>query len=109
MIEKDLVAKMLPGQLLQHYLLASYNYYHLSESPMTDDAFDLLCVRLKGCYDDLTHSHKHLVTKEDLEAGTCLLKAEQFPVFVRQGAEMYHARCANKSIYKDIENYLNKA
>lgn len=106
MLRKHTIERMLPGQLMQHYLLASYCYYHLSQSPLTDDAFDRLCVRLAAAYPTLDHQHKHLVSMEDLDAGTCLLQAEQFPRLVQIGGEHYAHKCISGALEREIEPYL---
>ena len=51
MLGVETVNRMRDGHLVSHYLLASYCYYHDNRSPMTDHAFDRLCVRLLGRWD----------------------------------------------------------
>ncbi len=111
MIQIETVERMKPGHLIQHYLLASYSYYHHSQSPMTDSAYDRLCARMlglwvTGAWRNIKHPHKRLITRGDLEAGTCLLQAEDFPMLVRCGADSYAERCIDHTIMKDLEPHL---
>lgn len=69
------------------YLLASYLYYHKDESLLTDNTFDKLCVDLLDNYESITHIHKHLINKEDLKAGSCFLKEEEYPLIVKYTAD----------------------
>ena len=55
---------------ISFFLSASYCYYILYQSLMTDEAFDKLCKWMLENYDSLEHEHKHLVTKEMLSAGS---------------------------------------
>ena len=98
------IDKLPAGLLVPHYLLASYCYYHLSQSPMTDDAFDRLCGRLLESYDTVRHPHKRLVDTGSLEAGTCLLGMQEYPLIVQNSAEMYLASCEDLSILEQIRN-----
>lgn len=53
-----------------NYLILSYAYYKLNKSLVSDGQFDLLCKTLLDNFDSFEHKYKHLVTKDDLEAGT---------------------------------------
>ena len=57
-------------QLVPYYLMSSYLYYKKNKQVLTDDEFDTLCKRLLDEWDSIEHMHKHLITKEDLKAGT---------------------------------------
>jgi hypothetical protein len=95
--------------LVNYYLLASYCYYLLDESPLTDDAFDYLCKRLLDVFDQVEHQHKHLITKADLEAGTCLLREDQFPLIVRTRPDRFMHRVNDGSLIKELlERYSPK-
>lgn len=76
---------------LQQYLCSSFLYYCRMESVISDTEYDMLAKRLLESYDEWqTHMHAHLVTKEDLEAGTLYkLKAADYPPMVRLAAEMW--------------------
>lgn len=52
------------------YLVHCYMYYVLDCPVITDEAFDRLCKHLLDHWEEIEHPHKHLVSKEDLEAGT---------------------------------------
>jgi hypothetical protein len=56
--------------LVQWYLILSYAYYIEDESLVSDSEYDALCVRLLDKFDEIEHHHKHLISKDDLEAGT---------------------------------------
>ncbi|UGC97044.1 hypothetical protein [Pseudomonas phage BHU-1] len=95
--------KILPPNLLvSHYLLASYCYYWQDESPMTDAAYDLMCKRLHAAWDQIDHQHKHLVDREALSAGTCLLPACDYPNVVYNGWESYLRNCLSGRARVDL-------
>ena len=54
------------------YLMCSYAYYKLDKNLITDQEFDQLSKDILANYDNIEHMHKHLVTKEMLDAGTYL-------------------------------------
>ena len=54
------------------YLMCSYAYYKLDKNLITDQQFDQLGKDILANYDNIEHMHKHLVTKEMLDAGTYL-------------------------------------
>jgi len=54
------------------YLMCSYAYYKLDKNLITDHEFDQLSKDILANYDNIEHMHKHLVTKEMLDAGTYL-------------------------------------
>lgn len=63
------------------YLMASYAYYELDRPFLTDAVFDGLAkLMLKG-WPTIQHPHKHLITEDDLKAGT--LMTRDFPTIVK--------------------------
>jgi NAD-dependent DNA ligase len=52
------------------YIMASYAYYVESDPKVTDGCYDLLAKLLSHYWDSIVRQHKHLITKEDLLAGT---------------------------------------
>ena len=61
-------------------VISSYAYYHLNESIISDSLFDYLCSVTLDEWDDLKHLCKHLISKEDMKAGSCYaLKLEDYP------------------------------
>lgn len=52
------------------YLVHCYMYYVLDHPVIEDAAFDRLCKHLLDHWDEIEHPHKHLVSKDDLRAGT---------------------------------------
>lgn len=81
--------------LVPYYLLASFAYYWQNHSPMTDAAYDFMCKRLGAEYDNFEHPHKHLVDRESMVAGTCLLPAKDYPLIVRSSWEQFYAHCVS--------------
>jgi hypothetical protein len=62
-----------PYDPISMYLMASYAYYQGCDPIITDYEFDELAKYLLECIDTLPdHPHKHLITQEDLRAGTYL-------------------------------------
>lgn len=57
---------------IARYLMCAYAYYEQDDPLITDHSFDMLAKYILQNYDSIQHFHKHLVTKEDLEAGTYL-------------------------------------
>jgi NAD-dependent DNA ligase len=50
--------------------MSSYLYYKEDRQVLTDEDFDRLAKRLLDNWDSVDHMHKHLISKEDLQAGT---------------------------------------
>jgi NAD-dependent DNA ligase len=50
--------------------MSSYLYYKEDRQVLTDEDFDRLAKRLLDNWDSVEHMHKHLISKEDLQAGT---------------------------------------
>ena len=66
----------------QKFIYASYLYYWLDVSPMSDYEYDMLARKLLENYDSLTNEFKSRVTREDLEAGTgFMLKYTEEEIF----------------------------
>lgn len=59
------------------YLMASYAYYELDDPFLSDAAFDGLAKYLLQRWRHIRHWHKHLITEDDLRAGS--LKTRDFP------------------------------
>jgi hypothetical protein len=109
MIEVHTVMRMKGGHLVQHYLMASYLYYHMNLSPMTDAAFDKLCERLLAQYDSIDHPHKYLIDKGELESGTGFYIPEnQYPHIIRNplSIENYFKLCESDQIQALLEPHL---
>lgn len=73
--------------LVPWYLITSYAYYILDESLVSDGQYDAMARRLLREYDSIEHYHKHLISKDNLEAGTMLLAKEDYPLIVVDTAE----------------------
>ena len=71
-------------------LLGSYIYYHRPHQNylFKDTTFDSMCKFMLKHYDNIEHKYKHLITKEDLEAGTLYsLQDWQYPTHLARIAE----------------------
>lgn len=108
MLPVSVVERMKPGQLLQHYLMASYCYYHLNESPMADSTYDRLCQRLAQVFDSFDHPQKHIVSKDDItDGGTGFyIRAEDYPRMVVQACQTYDALCLSGQMADRLEPHL---
>lgn len=59
-----------PNMLIPHYLMACFLYYKEDSPAISDKLFDEMTKSLIEKWDTVTHPHKHLITMEDLMAGT---------------------------------------
>lgn len=50
--------------------MACYAYYVLDDPLISDQLFEHITSRLMDEWETLSHSHKHLITMDDLVAGT---------------------------------------
>lgn len=85
MITIEEVHQWNPGRVLSWYLMCSFIYYRMNDSLVSDAVYDEMAKVLLKKYDSFEHQHKHLVTKEDLEAGT-LYGIYNYPTMVRSAA-----------------------
>lgn len=86
-----------PKEALSKYLMASYLYYIRYQSVMPDVEYDELSKYLMEHWDTFEHMHKHLVTQEDLQAGTLFALADgDYPLIVKGAAEMWLRDVADK-------------
>lgn len=68
-------------------LAASFCYYRLDQSILSDAVFDKACRWLLDNYDGVTHKHKYLLDKGSLEAGTLYhLIESDYPLVIRVSA-----------------------
>jgi NAD-dependent DNA ligase len=72
-------------KLLQKFLMASFLYYQMNRSPISDCEFDQVCQDLLAEWDNFEHQHKYLVTPDDLRAGTGFA-IKTYPLMVRHAA-----------------------
>lgn len=85
---RELVAEK-PNLIVPWFLMASYLYYHKSESLFSDAYYDELAKELLNKWDSIEHSHKYLIPKEDLIAGSLYkIKEKDYPSMCK-GAAMY--------------------
>ena len=68
------------------YLMCAFAYYELDKQLIDDQEFDQLGKDILANYDNIEHMHKHLVTKEMLNAGTYL---GDYPTMVRSATLNY--------------------
>ena len=57
---------------ISFYLMCAYSYYVEDDPIVGDWLFDNLAKWLEEHIDELEHQHKHLISKDDLKAGTYL-------------------------------------
>ena len=67
-----------------YYLMASYAYYKEDDPIFSDDYYDELAKKILKNWDDIEHYHKHLLSKDILEAGSFLGK---YPTIVIDSLE----------------------
>ena len=60
------------NMMVPWYLMASYAYYKKDEPILSDAFFDAMGKTMLERWDDINHFHKHLITVDDLRAGTYL-------------------------------------
>ncbi len=88
MISDIVVERFLDGKpnlLVPWYLMASYSYYHLNKSIMSDDMYDSICKRLLDSIHsfEIDHVHLYLCDDDALRAGTAFhLKKADYPLMV---------------------------
>jgi NAD-dependent DNA ligase len=78
--------KKSPNTTISWYLAASYAYYTRYESLLSDETYDKMCKYMLDNYEKLEHTHKHLVDKEALRAGTGY-QIKEYPLIVQVTAE----------------------
>lgn len=68
---KNLIDKNI-NMSVPYYLMASYAYYVEDDPIFTDGFYDGLAKQILDNWDTITHRHKEVLTKGDLEAGSFL-------------------------------------
>jgi hypothetical protein len=61
-----------PNMLVPYYLMTSFAYYKRDDPIVSDAFYDKLARKLLKEYDNIEHYHKHLISKDALEAGSYL-------------------------------------
>ena len=72
------------NMMVPWYLMASYAYYKEDNPIFSDSFFDEMGKTMLAVWDDIEHFHKHLITKDDLKAGSYL---GEYPPRVKGGLE----------------------
>lgn len=76
-----------PNLIVPWFLMASYLYYHTNRNLLSDGYYDELSKELLSRWDQIEHRHKHLITKDDLSAGSLYrLREEEYPMLVKAAA-----------------------
>ena len=83
-----MISELPINQQFKIYLFTSYLYYKEDVSAIKDNEFDMLCNNLLKNWDNITHYHKNLINKSDLEAGTGF--AIQYPTIVIGAAKAWY-------------------
>lgn len=60
------------NMMVPWYLMAAYAYYKQDDPILSDQFFDSMAKTMLTVWDDINHRHKHLITVNDLEAGSYL-------------------------------------
>ncbi|MBN7763732.1 hypothetical protein JYP52_21570 [Nitratireductor aquibiodomus] len=69
-----------PDAAIPWWLMASYLYYHHDVSLLSDGLYDMIAKAMLEAWPELEHDHKHLITVDDLKAGTLYrLTAKDYP------------------------------
>lgn len=58
--------------MIPWYLMAAYAYYKEDDPIISDLMFDNLAKKIYNNWEDIEHTHKYLIKKDDLLAGTYL-------------------------------------
>ncbi len=69
------------------YLSAAWAYYHMDKNFMSDTASDWMARELLKAWPTVAHRHKHLITEDELAAGTLRLAKDKYPEIVKGSAE----------------------
>ena len=64
-----------------YYLMASYAYYEQDDPIFSDSYYDEVAKFILQNYDAIDHYHKHLISKDELEAGSYL---GAYPTIVKE-------------------------
>jgi len=67
-----------------YYLMASYAYYEKDDPILSDDFYDKLAKNIIKQWDNIEHYHKHLLSKDMLEAGSYIGK---YPTIISASLE----------------------
>lgn len=59
-----------PDAMVPWWLIASYLYYMHDISIISDALFDHMSRDMLNQWDTITHDHKHLISEDDLQAGS---------------------------------------
>lgn len=86
------------GQMIQVYLMASFLYYIEDISPLRDEDYDRLCVRLLKELPKVKHQHKKYVDPNALRAVTGYhMKMSDYPLMVIGAARSWAASLGLKN------------
>ena len=58
------------NRLVPIYLMSSYLYYEHDKNVLDDTQFDYLCKKILDNWDNITHVHKELISRQDLKVGS---------------------------------------
>jgi hypothetical protein len=78
-----------PNMLVPYYLMLSFAYYKQDDPIVSDAFYDKLARKLLKVYDEIEHYHKHLISKDALEAGSFL---GEYPSIVEGGLNDFRRR-----------------
>lgn len=70
------------------WLMASWSYYIKDHPMLSDNLYDQMAAAMLEAWHQLEHMHKHLITEEDLRAGSLYSWKEfDYPCMIRSAAQ----------------------
>ena len=82
------------NMMVPWYLMASYAYYQEDDAILSDGFFDEMGKTMLAVWDDIEHFHKHLISRDDLTAGTYL---GEYPARVIDGLQAVRSEFFTKA------------
>ena len=86
--------------LVPFYLIMAYRYYVKDDPIATDSLFDKTAKELLKCWDSVEHYHKHLLSRDMLEAGTYI---GEYPSIVKDSSYTVSKRGFSKNLEKALK------
>lgn len=75
--------------IIPWFLMASYAYYHLDKSIISDGLYDKMAKAILKHWNIIQHRHKNLITKTDLKAGSLYrLREDEYPSLTKDSVKV---------------------
>lgn len=79
-----------PNTCVSFFLSASYCYYILYQSLLSDECFDGMCKWMYENWESIEHEHKFMITKEMLKCGSGYnIPYDGYPLRVQNSASYF--------------------